>query len=277
MHIEDGAAGRKLIVITEVPYQIPKAAMLEKILKLSEERKVQLGGIYDIRDESDRTGLRAVIELKRDVDPMAILSVLYKYSDLQITFGVNMVAIAEGRPVQMGVKAMLTYYIEHQKRVVTRRTKYELEQAQAREHILAGLMVAVNHLDEVIALIRKSKSPKEAKEQLIARFGLTDIQAQAILDMRLQRLTGLEIEALRREYAAILKTIARLEGILKSEKKLDDVIRQEMTEIRDRYGDERRTELIEDDSRGKQARRRGHGDSAPARRPTAPHEPAHGG
>lgn len=248
VHIEDGSAGRKLIVITEVPYQVPKAAMLEKILKLSEERKTQLSGIYDIRDESDRTGLRAVIEIKRDVDPMAILAVLYKYSDLQVTFGVNVVAIADGRPMQMGVKAMLTYYIEHQKRVVTRRTKYELEQARAREHILAGLMVAVNHLDEVIALIRKSKSPKEAKEQLIARFSLTDIQAQAILDMRLQRLTGLEIDALRKEYAAILKTIARLEGILKSEKKLDDVIRQEMTEIRDRYGDERRTELIEDDS-----------------------------
>lgn len=248
VHIEDGSAGRKLIVITEVPYQVPKAAMLEKILKLSEERKTQLSGIYDIRDESDRTGLRAVIEIKRDVDPMAILAVLYKYSDLQMTFGVNVVAIADGRPMQMGVKAMLTYYIEHQKRVVTRRTKYELEQARAREHILAGLMVAVNHLDEVIALIRKSKSPKEAKEQLIARFSLTDIQAQAILDMRLQRLTGLEIDALRKEYAAILKTIARLEGILKSEKKLDDVIRQEMTDIRDRYGDERRTELIEDDS-----------------------------
>lgn len=248
VHIEDGSAGRKLIVITEVPYQVPKAAMLEKILKLSEERKTQLSGIYDIRDESDRTGLRAVIEIKRDVDPMAILAVLYRYSDLQVTFGVNVVAIADGRPMQMGVKAMLTYYIEHQKRVVTRRTKYELEQARAREHILAGLMVAVNHLDEVIALIRKSKSPKEAKEQLIARFSLTDIQAQAILDMRLQRLTGLEIDALRKEYAAILKTIARLEGILKSEKKLDDVIRQEMTEIRDRYGDDRRTELIEDDS-----------------------------
>ena len=248
VHIEDGSAGRKLIVITEVPYQVPKAAMLEKILKLSEERKTQLSGIYDIRDESDRTGLRAVIEIKRDVDPMAILAVLYRYSDLQVTFGVNVVAIADGRPMQMGVKAMLTYYIEHQKRVVTRRTKYELEQARAREHILAGLMVAVNHLDEVIALIRKSKSPKEAKEQLIARFSLTDIQAQAILDMRLQRLTGLEIDALRKEYVAILKTIARLEGILKSEKKLDDVIRQEMTEIRDRYGDERRTELIEDDS-----------------------------
>ncbi|MBQ4264668.1 MAG: DNA topoisomerase 4 subunit A [Clostridia bacterium] len=248
VHIEDGSAGRKLIVITEVPYQVPKAAMLEKILKLSEEKKVQLGGIYDIRDESDRTGLRAVIELRRDVDPMQILSVLYKYSDLQVTFGVNMVAIAEGRPVQMGVKAMLSYYIDHQKRVITRRTKYELAQAKAREHILEGLMVAVNNLDEVIAIIRASKNPKQAKEQLMNTFGLTDIQAQAILDLRLQRLTGLEIEALRKEYEAILKTIRRLEGILKSEKKLIAVIREEMSEIREKYGDDRRTELIEDDS-----------------------------
>ncbi|MED9821253.1 MAG: DNA topoisomerase (ATP-hydrolyzing) [Christensenellales bacterium] len=248
VHIEDGTAGRKLIVITEVPYQVPKAAMLEKILKLSEERKTQLSGIYDIRDESDRTGLRAVIELKKDVDPLQVLSVLYKYSDLQITFGVNMVAIAEGRPMQMGVKAMLTYYIDHQKRVITRRTQHELAQARTREHILAGLMVAVNHLDEVIALIRKSKTPKEAKEQLQNRFGLTDVQAQAILDMRLQRLTGLEIDALRREYEAILKTISRLEGILKSEKKLIAVIRTEMNEIREKFGDDRRTQIIEDDS-----------------------------
>lgn len=247
-HIEEGSAGRKLIVITEVPYQVPKAAMLEKILKLSEEKKTQLSGIYDIRDESDRTGMRAVIELKRDVDPMQVLSVLYKYSDLQVTFGVNMVAIAEGRPVQMGVKAMLSYYIDHQKRVVTRRTKYELEQAKAREHILEGLMVAVNNLDQVIAIIRKSRNPKEAKEQLMNTFGLSDIQAQAILDLRLQRLTGLEIEALRKEYEAILKTIRRLEGILKSEKKLIAVIKDEMTEIREKYGDDRRTELIEDDS-----------------------------
>ena len=248
VHIEDGSAGRKLIVITEVPYQVPKAAMLEKILKLSEEKKAQLGGIYDIRDESDRTGLRAVIELRRDVDPMQILSVLYKYSDLQVTFGVNMVAIAEGRPMQMGVKAMLSYYIDHQKRVITRRTQYELAQARAREHILAGLMVAVDHLDEVIALIRRSRNPKEAKEQLMNRFALTDIQAQAILDMRLQRLTGLEIMTLRKEYEAILKTIGRLEGILKSEKKLIGVIRSEMMEIREKFGDDRRTELIEDDS-----------------------------
>ena len=248
VHIEDGSAGRKLIVITEVPYQVPKAAMLEKILKLSEEKKSQLGGIYDIRDESDRTGMRAVIELKRDIDPMMILSVLYKYSDLQVTFGVNMVAIAEGRPMQLGVKALLSYYIDHQKRVITRRTKYELEQARAREHILAGLMVAVNNLDQVIAIIRKSKTPKEAKEQLMNTFGLTDIQAQAILDLRLQRLTGLEIEALRREYEAILKTIHRLEGILKSEKKLIAVIRSEMSDIRERFGDDRRTELIDDDA-----------------------------
>ena len=248
VHFEEGSAGRKLIVITEVPYQVPKAAMLEKILRLSEEKKSLLGGIYDIRDESDRTGLRAVIELRRDVDPMAILAVLYKYSDLQVTFGVNMVAIAEGRPMQLGVKALLSYYIDHQKRVVTRRTRYELEQARAREHILAGLMVAVNHLDEVIALIRASKSPKEAKEQLMNRFGLTDVQAQAILDMRLQRLTGLEILALRKEYEEILRTIARLEGILKSERKLIAVIRSEMSEIRERFGDERRTEISEDDA-----------------------------
>ena len=248
VHIEDGTAGKKLIVITEVPYQVSKAAMLEKILKLSEEKKVQLGGINDIRDESDRTGLRAVIELKRDVDPMQVLSVLYKYSDLQVTFGVNMVAIAEGRPVQMGLKAMLSYYIDHQKRVITRRTKYELEQARAREHILEGLMVAVNNLDEVIAIIRASKNPKEAREQLMNRFGFTEIQAQAILDLRLQRLTGLEIEALRKEYEAIVRTIRRLEGILKSEKKLIEVIKTEMSEIREKYGDDRRTELIEDDS-----------------------------
>ena len=178
---EEFGKDRTRIIITELPYQVNKRMLIKNMADQVEDKRLE--GISDIRDESDRNGMRIVIELKRDVDPMAILSVLYKYSDLQITFGVNMVAIAEGRPVQMGVKAMLTYYIEHQKRVVTRRTKYELEQAQAREHILAGLMVAVNHLDEVIALIRKSKSPKEAKEQLIARFGLTDIQAQAILDL----------------------------------------------------------------------------------------------
>ena len=248
VHTEDGTAGRKLLVITEVPYQVPKAQMLEKILKLTEEKKNLFSGIYDIRDESDRTGLRAVIELRKDADPDRVLSALYKYSDLQITFGVNMVAIADGRPAQMGIKAMLSYYIAHQKTVITKRTRFDLDQAKAREHILAGLIVAVDHLDEVIAIIRKSKNPKEAKEQLENSFGLTDIQAQAILDMRLQRLTNLEVESLRQEYRDILATIDRLQKILSDEKKMIAVIRKEMLEIRDRFGDERRTMLVRDDS-----------------------------
>ena len=245
VEIEEGTAGRKLIVISEVPYQVNKAAMLEKIQKLSEEKKAALGGIYDIRDESDRSGMRAVIELRKDADPQKILAYLYKYSDLQVTFGVNMVAIADGKPVQMGLKQIISCYVDYQKKVVTRRTQYELNQAKARAHILEGLMIALDNLDEVIALIRASKSPKEAKAALMERFALSDIQAQAILDMRLQRLTNLEVASLRKEYADILKLISRLEGILKSEKKLMGVIRTEMQEIADQYADPRRTTLEE--------------------------------
>jgi len=244
--IEDGSAGRKLIVITEVPYQVPKAAMLEKILRLSEEKKGILTGIYDIRDESDRTGLRAVIELKRDTDVQKVLNYLYKYSDLQVTFGVNMVAIAGGKPVQMGVREIIRHYIDHQKSVVTRRTRFDLEQAQARAHILEGLIIAVDNLDEVIRLIRASKNPKEARAALVAAFDLTEIQAQAILDMRLQRLTNLEIVALRNEYAEIQKLINKLTAILKSEKKLLGVIKTELLEISEKYGDDRRTQLVYD-------------------------------
>ena len=244
VHVEDGSAGRKLLVITEIPYQVSKSAMLEKILRLSEEKKAALGGIYDIRDESDRTGMRAVIELRKDTDPQRVLAYLYKYSDLQVTFGVNMVAIAAGKPVQMSLKQLINYYIDYQKKVVTRRTAYELKQAQARAHILEGLMIALDNLDEVIALIRASKSPKEAKIGLMDRFSLSEVQAQAILDMRLQRLTNLEIEALRKEYADILKLISRLEGILKSEKKLLGVICREMEAISSAYADDtRRTSL----------------------------------
>ena len=243
VHIEDGQSGRKLLVITEIPYQINKSAMLEKILKLSEEKKAALGGIYDIRDESDRTGMRAVIELKKDVDPQRVLAYLYKYSDLQITFGVNMVAIAGGKPVLLNLKQLIGAYVDYQKRVVTRRTEYELKQAKARAHILEGLMIALDNIDEVIALIRASKSPKEARVALMERFALTEIQAQAILDMRLQRLTNLEVETLRKEYADVLKLISRLEGILKSEKKLLDVIRKEMEAIAEQFADERRTTL----------------------------------
>lgn len=243
VHVEDGLAGRKLLCITEVPYQVNKAAMLEKILKLSEEKKAVLGCIYDIRDESDRTGLRAVIELKKDADPQKVLNYLYKYSDLQVTFGVNMVAIADGKPVQMGLKSMIGYFIAHQKRVVTRRTEFELKRAQAKAHVLEGLIIAVDNLDEVIALIRASKTPKEAKQGLMDRFSLSDVQAQAILDMRLQRLTNLEVLALRKQYEDLQKEIKRLEGILQSEKKLIHVIRKEIAEIADEYGDDRRTSL----------------------------------
>ena len=243
VHVEDGSAGRKLLVITEVPYQVNKAALLEKILKLSEEKKAALSGIHDIRDESDRTGMRAVIELKRDVDPARVLAYLYKYSDLQVTFGVNMVAIAQGKPAQLSLKELIAHDINYQKQVVTRRTEFELKQARARAHVLEGLMIALDNLDEVIALIRASKSPKEARTGLMERFDLTEIQAQAILDMRLQRLTNLEVEALRREYADVLKLISRLEGILKSGKKLNEVIRKEMEAIADAYADERRTTL----------------------------------
>ncbi len=243
VHVEPGPAGRSLLVITQVPYQVNKAQMLEKILRRSEEKKSVLGGIHDIRDESDRTGMRAVIELKKDVDPEKALAALYKYSDLQVTFGVNMVAIAGGKPVQMGLKEIIAHYIRHQRQVVTRRTRYDLEHAQARAHVLEGLIVAVDNLDEVIRLIRASKTPKEAKERLMAAFKLTESQAQAILDMRLQRLTNLEILTLRQEYAQLLKEIARLESILKSESKLLKVIREELSQIRAKYADPRRTQV----------------------------------
>ena len=244
-HIEDGPAGRKLIVITEIPYQVNKSAMLEKILRLSEEKKAALGCIYDSRDESDRTGMRAVIELRKDADVDKVLAYLFKYSDMQVTFGVNMVAIADGKPRLLSLRRMIRYYIRHRKNVITARTQYELDKAKARAHILEGLMIAVDNLDEVIQLIRKSENPKAAKAGLMERFGLTEIQAQAILDMRLQRLTGLEILALRKEYAELLKTIAELEAILNDEKKLMNVIKKELQAVADQFGDDRRTTIEE--------------------------------
>lgn len=244
-HIEDGTAGRKLIVITEIPYQVNKAAMLEKILKLSEEKKAALGCIYDIRDESDRTGMRAVIELRKDADVDKVLAYLFKYSDMQITFGVNMVAIADGKPRLLSLRRALRYYIRHRKNVVTARTRYDLDKAKSRAHILEGLMIAVDNLDEVIQIIRGSENPKTAKAALMARFGLSDIQAQAILDMRLQRLTNLEILTLRKEYADVCKLIGELEAVLASEKKLMNVIKKELRAVADQYGDERRTQLVD--------------------------------
>ncbi|MDL2317554.1 DNA topoisomerase 4 subunit A [Eubacteriales bacterium OttesenSCG-928-A19] len=244
VEIENGTSGRTLLVITEMPYQVSKAGLLEKILRASEEKKVALAGIHDIRDESDRTGMRAVIELKRDVDPKRMLAALYKYSDMQVTFGVNMMAIAEGKPQQMGLKRIIEHFIRHQENVITRRTQYELEQAKARLHILDGLIIAVDNLDEVIRIIRASKNDREAKAALISRFALSELQAQAILDMRLRRLTNLEVLALRQEHAKVVKEIARLEAILGSRKKLMGVIKTELGQIKEGYADARRTQLI---------------------------------
>lgn len=246
--IENIAGGKKLLVIKELPYQVNKANLLEKILKLSEEKKGVLTGIADIRDESDRNGIRAVIEVKKDGDAEKILNYLYKYSDLQVTFGANMVAIADGRPQQLGLKDILDYYIAHQKDVVTRRIQYDLEKAKAREHILEGLIIAIQNIDRVIAIIRGSKNPNVARKNLMTEFNLTEIQSQAILDMRLQRLTNLEIISLEKEYKEIKRTIEKLEAILGSEKLLVRLIKKELLEIKEKYGNPRRTEIIKDSS-----------------------------
>ncbi len=246
--IENVAGGKKLLVIKEIPYQVNKSNLLGKILKLSEEKKGLLTGIVDIRDESDRNGIRAVIEIKRDADAEKILNYLYKYSDLQVTFGVNMVAIADGKPQQLGLKDIIAYYIQHQKDVVTRRTRYDLEKAKAREHILEGLIIAIQNIDRVISIIRESKNPSIARENLIMEFKLTEIQAQAILDMRLSRLTNLEVISLEREYREIKKTIEKLESILGSEKLLVRLIKKELMDIKKKYSDPRRTVIVEDSS-----------------------------
>lgn len=247
-HFEEQKNGRTLIVVTEMPYQINKAAALEKILAVSQEKKSLFVGIGDIRDESDRQGMRAVIEVKKDGNPEKILQYLFKYTDLQCTFGVNMVAIAGGKPQQMGLRQLIEHYIRHQRAVVTRRTQNELEAAERREHILAGYMIAIDNLDRVIQLIRASKSPKEAKEGLMREFGLTEIQAQAILDLRLQRLTNMELLALQKEYAAVLKLIAGLKSILASDKKLIALIKKELLEIKGQLDGKRRTEIIAGDA-----------------------------
>lgn len=241
--VERDKNGKSRIVITELPYQVNKAAMLEKILKLSEERKGILSAISDIRDESDRNGMRAVIELKRDADSQKILNYLYKYSDLEVTFGVNMVAIANGKPCLMGLMDICRHYIEYQKQVVTRRTRYELEEAQKKEHILKGLMVAVDNIDRVIRIIRSSKNASEARTGLMKEFDLTGIQAQAILDMRLRRLTALDMQELKEQYRRVVELIKKLSAILKSETKLKHVIIQELQEIENKFDTPRRTVL----------------------------------
>ncbi len=239
--IEPMSNSRSRIVVTEIPYMVNKAKLVEKIAELCHQK--QLEGISDIRDESDREGMRIVIELKKDVYPQVILNYLYKHTQMQETFGANMLALVDGKPRILNLREMIYYYLEHQKDVVTRRTRFDLDKAQARAHILEGLLKALDHIDEIVQIIRSSENPNAAKAALIERFQFSDKQAQAILDMRLARLTGLEREKLMEEYQQLEKTIAELTAILADERLLMNVIKTEITAIRDKFADERRTEL----------------------------------
>lgn len=236
---ETSKTGKEQIIVSEIPYQINKSVLIKQTADLINEKVIE--GISDVRDESDRDGMRIVYDLKRDAVPNVVLNKLYKFTALQSSFSINNVALVNGRPEILNLKSLIKHYVEHRHEVVVRRTKYELEEAQKRAHILEGLLIALDHLDEVIALIRNSKTPDEAKSGLISQFGLSDIQAKAILDMRLQRLTGLERDKIREEYAEIMKLIARLQEILSDEGIRMQIIKDELSEIKEKYGDERRS------------------------------------
>jgi len=239
--IEPMANGKNRIVVTELPYMVNKARLIEKIADLVKEKKID--GITELRDESDRSGMRVCIELRRDVNPNVILNQLYKHTQLQDTFGVIMLALVDNEPKVLNLYDALSVYLRHQEDVVTRRTKYDLNKAEERAHILKGLLIALDHIDEVIKIIRAAKNVAEAKTQLIESFGLDDAQAQAIVDMRLRALTGLERERLEQEYAELMKKIEEFKLILSDEKVLLGVIKEEIGVIRDKYGDDRRTAI----------------------------------
>ena len=239
--IENSATGRESIIITEIPFQVNKAVLVAKIAELANEKKVE--GISDVRDESDRTGLRIVVEVKRDSMANIVLNHLYKLTTLQTSYGINNVALVRGRPVILNLKDLIEEFIAFRLEVIIRRTKYDLRKAEEKAHILEGLLIALDHLDEVIALIRRSGTVEEAREGLMSTFNLSEIQAKAILDMRLQKLTGLERDKVRKEYEEILETIAKLKAILESDEIRRQIIKDELLEVKERFGDERRTEI----------------------------------
>lgn len=238
---EEDKNGRERIIVTEIPYQVNKADMIKKTADLINDKKIE--GISDIRDESDRRGMRVVYELKRDAIPNVVLNLLFKHTALQTSFSVNNIALVKGRPEMLNLKDQIAAFVDHRHEVVVRRTKYELAQAEKRAHILEGLIIASDNIDEVIALIRASNSPEEAREKLMTRFELSDIQSRAIVEMRLRQLTGLEQEKLRTEYDELMKTIAHLKEILANEDLRMTIIKDELTEIREKYGDERRSQI----------------------------------
>jgi DNA gyrase subunit A len=240
--IEITSSGREKIIVTEIPYQVNKAEMIRKIAEMINEKKIE--GISYINDESDRNGLRIVIILKKEAQSGIVLNKLFKFSQLQTSFNVNNIALVKGRPRLLNLKQLIKYFVEHRHEVVIRRTQYDLDQSEKKAHILEGLIIAVNNIDEVIKLIRSSKTPEEAHDGLMARFNLSDVQAKAILEMRLQRLTGLEIEKLKQEYEDLMKHIESLHEILASDVLRMKIIKEELLEIKEKYGDERRTEIM---------------------------------
>ena len=241
-HIETNKRGRNSIVVTEVPYQTNKSALVEKIADLVRDKKVV--GISDLRDESDKDGIRVVVETKRDAVPEVILNQLYKHTQLQDTFGIILLALVDGVPKIMSLKTVLNHFIDFRHEVVVKRTEFELKEAEARAHILEGLKIALDNIDAVIKVIRGSKDPSQAKEGLMNSFNLSELQSQAILDMRLQRLTSLEVDKVVSEYKELIKIISNLKSILDNKTKRMEIIKTELLEIRDQYGDERRTEIV---------------------------------
>lgn len=242
--IERGRGGHQNLIITELPYQVNKAALVERIAQLVQERKLE--GISDLRDESDRDGMRIVVELKRDAQSEVVLNQLYRHTPLQSTFGVIMLALVDGQPRVLNLKQLLQHFLDFRHEVVVRRTRFELDKAEKRAHILEGYRIALDHIDEVIDLIRHSRTPETAKKNLMRRFALSELQADAILDMRLQRLTGLERRKIEEEYLETIKLIARLKALLESKALRMQLIKEELLQLKAKYGDERRTEIVEE-------------------------------
>ncbi|MFD6207460.1 DNA gyrase subunit A [Peribacillus sp. NPDC060253] len=241
VEIEEKPNGKQVILVKEIPYQVNKARLIEKIAELARDKKIE--GITDLRDESDRNGMRIVMELRKDVNANVLLNNLYKHTAMQTTFGINLLALVDGQPKVLNLKQCLHYYLEHQQIVIRRRTEFELRKAEARAHILEGLRIALDNLDAVISLIRSSQTTEIAREGLMTQFSLSEKQAQAILDMRLQRLTGLEREKIEDEYQALMAIIAEYKAILADEEKVLEIIREELLEIKERFNDKRRTEI----------------------------------
>ncbi|KWZ83340.1 DNA gyrase subunit A [Heyndrickxia coagulans] len=242
VEIEQKSNGKESIIVTELPYQVNKAKLIERIAELVHEKRID--GITDLRDESDRNGMRMVIEVRRDANANVILNNLYKHTAMQTTFGINLLALVAGQPKVLNLKQALKYYLDHQEEVIRRRTAFELKKAEARAHILEGLRIALDHIDAIIQLIRSSQTTDIARNGLMEQFSLSEKQAQAILDMRLQRLTGLEREKIEEEYRGLIQLIAELKAVLADEEKVLEIIREELLEIKERFNDERRTEII---------------------------------